>query len=245
MQLFYRLLFLLWLLTLGTSLLIDAKLLDQISSWKLHLRLASSVALVLTGFLVIAMVQPRFRMIAVLVALGMLLGFLGDSTMGSVLGKEWFPNRLLGGMIFFGIGHLFYIAATEVTRRKLRLPANSRWWLAILVWQIIGVAIWYYVVGVSTKDPALHYPALGYVALLAGTCGVTTGLALLDRRFIWVALGTALFLASDALLAWEHFRGGSTLIGFLVWATYGPGQMLIVFGFAYALSKNSQTTTSM
>ena len=231
----HKILLLAWLLTLGTSLLIDAKLLDQISSWKLSLRLASSVILVLTGFLSIGTVPPRFRIIAILVALGMLLGFLGDSTMASVLGKDWFPNRLLGGMIFFGIGHLFYIAATEVTRRKLSLPANSKWWLAILAWQIIGVVIWYFVVGVSTKDTALHYPALGYVALLAGTAGIMTGLALLDRRFIWVALGAILFLASDALLAWEHFRGGSSLVGFLVWATYGPGQMLIVFGFARVL----------
>lgn len=241
----HKLLFLAWLLTLGTSLLIDAHLLDQISTWKLSLRLASSIILVVTGFVTILTVIPRNRTIAILVALGMLLGFLGDSTMASVLGKEWFPNRLLGGMIFFGIGHLFYITATEVTRRKLCFTANSKWWLAIVVWQIMGVLIWYAVVATSSKDAVLHFPALGYVALLAGTVGIMTGLSLLDRRFIWIALGAVLFLASDALLAWEHFRGGSSWIGFFVWATYGPGQMLIVFGFAYALRQTHKPVAEL
>jgi hypothetical protein len=65
-------------------------------------------------------------------------------------------------------------------------------------------------------------------------------LAWLDRRFIAVAIGAALFLFSDAVIAWEMFQGSTPVLRFLVWATYGPGQMLIVCGFAHALAKASK-----
>lgn len=240
----HKLLFLLWLLTLGTSLLIDARLIDDLPPLKLTLRMISSVVLVVAGFLTIARVHKSLRRIAFLVALGMLLGFLGDTTMASILGKEWFPDRLLGGMFFFGLGHLAYIAATELTRRKLQLKATSEWWMAIILWQIIGISIWYGVVALSGKQQNLHLPALAYCALLATTAGMTSGLAVCSRGMFAVGLGAALFFFSDALLAWQHFRGSNDLINFLVWATYGPGQMLIVFGYAYALRNNHATVSN-
>jgi hypothetical protein len=80
--------------------------------------------------------------------------------------------------------------------------------------------------------------ALLYALLLAGTAGVATGLALQTPAFIPVAVGAALFLASDLILAGELFNGLSfPLIGDVVWLTYGPAQALIVYGTALALQR--------
>lgn len=236
----HKLLFLAWLLTLGTSLLIDLNVIDDHPPMKLSLRMASSFILVLAACFTITKVTQNLRPIAILVALGMFLGFLGDLAMAELIGKGLFPNAAIGGMLFFGLGHLCYISASQVTRRKLQLPANAKWWLAIAAWQVIGFFNWYVVVARSEKHPALHYPAFAYGALLAATAGITSALALLNRRFLWVALGAALFLFSDAVIAWEMFQGSTPLLRFLVWATYGPGQMLIVFGFADALRSHSK-----
>ena len=76
----------------------------------------------------------------------------------------------------------------------------------------------------------LHYAALPYALLLASTAGFATGLALNISAFIPLALGCALFLLSDLLIAARLFSGVFfPLIDDVVWLTYGPAQMLIVY----------------
>lgn len=227
----------LWLFLLGSSLLIETQLVPDVGGSKVWLRLGSSLLLVLAGVLT-ARQAAAWKSTAWLVAIGMLFGFLGDAAMANKI--SILPDRVLGGMLFFGLGHLAYIAALEWTRRRLNLLANNRWWLAILFWQVVGIAIWYGVVFLSDSKPALHYPALGYCLLLALTAGMAWGLALQHQVAWLIALGATLFLASDAILAWQLFRNSGPVTSFLVWATYGPGQMFIVFGFRRLLF--SQTT---
>lgn len=227
----------LWLVLLGGSLLIDAQLIHDSSGVKTWLRLSSSLVLVLAALVTARQFASPLKWIAWLCAVGMLFGFLGDAAMANHL--RILPDRVLSGMLCFAIGHLAYIAAVELTRRRLGLVFSRSWLTAVLVWQIVGVAIWYGVVFLSDSKPALHYPALGYCLLLALTAGMTSGLALQVRSSWWVALGADLFLASDAILAWQLFRGGGPVIGFLVWATYGTGQMLIVYGFRRMLLRST------
>jgi hypothetical protein len=82
----------------------------------------------------------------------------------------------------------------------------------------------------------LHWVALPYALLLASTAGVATGLALQDTAFWPMAAGAALFLLSDLILAAQLFNGRRfRLIDDVIWLTYGPGQMLIVYSVAAAL----------
>ncbi len=74
------------------------------------------------------------------------------------------------------------------------------------------------------------FPALPYSMLLASTAGFATGLAWQNQLFRWMAVGAALFFVSDMLLAIALFRGALLNATTLVWLTYSPGQMLIVFG---------------
>jgi hypothetical protein len=84
----------------------------------------------------------------------------------------------------------------------------------------------------------IHWIALPYALLLATTAGLATGLALADGRFLLLALGAALFLLSDLILAGEMFSGLTfPFIGDVIWLTYGPAQMLIVYTTAIVLAR--------
>src|SRR5262245_50057666 len=80
----------------------------------------------------------------------------------------------------------------------------------------------------------IHSAALAYSALLGSTAAVGSILAVERPRYRAAALGAGLFLASDIVLAIQSFRGPFPLDTDLCWALYGPGQMLMVYGTAWA-----------
>jgi hypothetical protein len=58
---------------------------------------------------------------------------------------------------------------------------------------------------------------------------MATSLAVQDRAYVPFAIGGALFLVSDLILAAELFNDAEfRFIGDVIWFTYGVGQMLIV-----------------
>jgi predicted cobalt transporter CbtA len=99
------------------------------------------------------------------------------------------------------------------------------------------VVAWYGIVYRPAKTrTVVHIIALGYALVLASTAGLAAGLALQNGLFWGLALGAALFLLSDMILAGELFSGlRFPLLGDVVWLTYGPGQMLIVYSVDAAL----------
>jgi uncharacterized membrane protein YhhN len=201
------------------------------SSAATWLRMGSSVALVVTAWLAWTLWQRSAPgPFAVLIAVGMSLGTIGDFFNAGLL--EFIPlkDNTLGGIIAFGLGHVAYIAAClSLARSAAGLSCRRTMLAAVIAWQLFGLVAWYFVVfqGIEKRD--LIWPALGYTLLLAGTAGVATGLALQDRRLTALALGAALFLISDLILAFGLFRGSFAHQTECVWLTYGPGQMLIVF----------------
>ena len=75
-----------------------------------------------------------------------------------------------------------------------------------------------------------------YDPFLASSSGFAIALAVNVSLFIPLAIGCALFLLSDLILAAQLFAGLSfPLIGDVVWLTYGPAQMLIVYSIGAAL----------
>lgn len=172
---------------------------------------------------------------SLLVALGMTLGCLGD-----ILLTESLPLPLkqpvLAGIAAFGLGHVAYIAAILGFGNANGLDAPGPRWGAEAVWLLIGLGAWYLLVYRGGKPSALHYAALPYALLLASTAGFTTGLALQALAFAPLAIGAALFLLSDLILATELFNGHTfPLIGDIIWLTYGPAQALIVYSVNAAL----------
>lgn len=146
-------------------------------------------------------------------------------------------DHVMGGIAAFGLGHVAYIVAFLTFGDQYNLDAPETRWGAWLVWLLIGVIGWYFVVFRDQKPTPLHYAALPYALLLASTAGFATGLALQNPALMLLAVGAALFLLSDLILAAQLFNNlRFYLISDVVWLTYGPAQMLIVYAVGSALS---------
>ncbi len=202
----------------------------RMPSWT---RLGSSLVLVIAAWSWWLLArQSGAARFALLVAVGMTLGFIGDLFMARLIVKS--DKHILGGIGAFGLGHIAYIAAFVGFADAIG-ATNGRI-AAWLVWLVIAAVGWYVVVYRGQKHTLLHYAALPYALLLASTAGFATGLALNASAFIPLALGCALFLLSDLILAARLFNGISfRLIDDLIWLTYGPAQMLIVYSVGAAI----------
>jgi hypothetical protein len=193
-------------------------------------RMGSSLALVATGWVAWSLwrysAAGRF---VLCIAIGMTLGTIGDFFNAGLLEFVPLKDNTLGGIIAFGLGHVAYIAGCLNLAGRAGLRNRRAMLAAIIAWQLVGIVAWYLVVMQGSEKRDLVWPALAYTLLLAGTTGVATGLAVQERRLTWLALGAALFLTSDLILAFGLFRGSFAHQTECVWLTYGPGQMLIVF----------------
>lgn len=199
-------------------------------------RMASSATLVVAAFSWYAFSRGTAASgYALLVAIGMTFGFIGDLWLAGLLPGG---RNILGGIAAFGIGHIFYITAILRFANATGLTNPALRWGALAAWLLIGAVGWYLVVFRGQPATTLTWAALLYALLLASTAGLAMGLALQDSRFILLAVGAGLFLLSDLILAGELFSGLSfRLIGDVIWLTYGTGQMLIVYSTGYALSR--------
>jgi hypothetical protein len=168
------------------------------------------------------------------IALGMTLGFYGDSHVATRLWWPPFPHPILGGIVFFGLGHLAYIAGCLSFRRQHSIRLGWRWWRPIMIWQAVALLIWALIALTATREQGLRIPTLFYTLLVAGTPGFTAALARHQRRYVAMAIGGALFFVSDILLAYHLFHGPFPGIDPLTWTCYGGGQMLIVYGAIWA-----------
>lgn len=196
-------------------------------------RMASSITLVIAAISwVLVSRETEIRTYSLLIMAGMIGGLIGDLWLAGLLPGG---RNVLGGIAAFGIGHVFYIIAF------LWLGGATPRWAAVIVWLLIGALGWFLVVYQNREPDVLVWAALAYALLLATTAGLATSLALQDPRFIPLAIGAALFLLSDLILAGELFAGlDFRYIGDVVWLTYGPAQMLIVYSVGAALASRGQ-----
>jgi hypothetical protein len=192
-------------------------------------RMASSLALAVAAWSFYALpAQTPQSVIALWFSIGMTLGFIGDLFMARLIVKS--DLHVLWGMSAFGLGHIAYIIG--MVSYASRLSMTPAW---LVVWWLIGVAGWSIVVFRAPGRSVLHYAALPYTLLLSSTVGVAMSVAAADTispisGFTVITIGAALFLLSDLILAAELFRKAHfRLISDVVWLTYGPGQMLIVY----------------
>jgi uncharacterized membrane protein YhhN len=218
-----------WAALLAAAMILGIQL-DHSSAAATCARMGSSLVLVAAGWLAFALFRRtgagRF---ALLIALGMTLGAIGDFFNAGLLGFVPLPDPVLGGIAAFGLGHVAYIAGCLEFMQRAQIKAAATRLAGLAAWEIVGLVGWYFVAFRGSEARDLVWPGLPYTLLLAGTAGVASGLAMADRRLLPLAAGAALFFVSDLILAWGLFRGGVPHQTEAVWLTYGPGQMLIVF----------------
>lgn len=189
--------------------------------------LSSAVLVVLAWWLYATTGQTSF---ALLIALGMTLGFVGDLYMAQLI--PWPQPHVLGGMGSFGLGHVAYITAVWQYSNHNGLTDPLARWGSLALWLLLAVLIWFWVIyrgAPEGKRSVLHVAALPYAMLLSSTVGVGLGTAVQNSAFIPFFIGAALFLLSDLLIAVDLFnKKRFRLMGDVIWLTYGPAQWLIV-----------------
>ena len=170
---------------------------------------------------------------AALLFFGMTFSFIGDVIMAQLLPL---PQYVLLGMGAFGVAHVLYICGYLRLGGVLGLQDGRARAIGLAVLLVLALVLWWTLIRSPQTDAVLNYGSLGYALLLAAMAGLAVSLALQEPRFIPLALGTALFLISDAFLGHRLFQGGAfLLVGDLVWMTYIVGQLLIVFSTATGL----------
>jgi uncharacterized membrane protein YhhN len=202
----------------------DASGSQRIPTWA---RMLSSFVLVVAGWswYLLPAESPAKR-ISLFIAVGMTLGFIGDLFLADLVRS--LPS-VQGGMAAFGLGHVAYIAGMIYFGNQSGRPGPRR--IAVSLWILIGLVGWFFIAFLSSEPAPLRWAALLYTLLLAATAGYATALALESWIMIPVGLGLVLFFASDMILAGQLFRRFDfPLINSVVWLTYGPAQMLIVYG---------------
>jgi hypothetical protein len=198
-------------------------------------RMGSSMALVIAAwsFYFIIRVQPQ-SIPALLFAVGMTLGFVGDLFMARLLIKS--DAHVIGGISAFGLGHIAYIAGIL---QLIQISLLTLLWMIVGITWMIGLVWWFIVVYHGANRDVTHYAALPYTLLLSTTAGLAIAAAAVDQSegisaFTIVGIGGVLFLLSDLILAARLFRQVHfRLIDDVVWLTYGPAQMLIVYSLLW------------
>jgi uncharacterized membrane protein YhhN len=189
------------------------------------LRLSTSWMLVACAWIIFA-TSTALRSPALLIALGMTFGALGDLVLADVIPL---PKRMISGIIVFSIGHLCYIAGfTQVANAwGLNNPlTGSLLWVAFV---IVAAFLWFFLIYSPAKSRVLNIGSLLYGWLIAIMAGTATALALSDPRFTFTAIGGVLFLISDIILGNRELRdNGWFLVHDVVWIIYITGQALIV-----------------
>lgn len=175
-----------------------------------------AVAKPLTTMLLIALAwrrggEPRRRR-AILA--GLALSLLGD------IALLWPQQGFLPGLVAFLLAHLAYLVAFTVSTRFA-----ARWWPLAAYAVLAAAALLVLWPGVPQL---LRLPVIAYVACLASMAAQAACWALaevgLARR---AAIGGALFLASDTLLAFNKFAQPFALAPLAVLSTYWVAQAFI------------------
>jgi uncharacterized membrane protein YhhN len=202
---------------LASALVVCAALAIASAPWALSIPELNFVFKPLATLAVIAHAWPRGQQTPTVrrwVLAGLVFSLAGDVAL------LWPQQGFLPGLVSFLLAHVAYLVAFT---RMQRLAA---WPPAFVAYAgVAGLILWRLWPGVPE---ALQAPVVAYVVCLAAMAAQA---AVLWRRGVergaLLALGGALFVASDALLATNRFAGPLPLAGLWILGTYWSAQWCI------------------
>ena len=162
---------------------------------------------------------------SVYIILGALFGWFGDAFL--LLSDRKAP--LLGGVVSFGIGHVFYVLYF------------SRYW-GDVPWWLLAAAAAVYLTGVVLMSGKVHKlvksymrPCTTFYMLLLCATSFSVLYALLSGYRVWLGValvGSVLFLVSDGILSMEYFKEKTKFGNFFVMLSYIAAQACILLAAA-------------
>jgi uncharacterized membrane protein YhhN len=153
------------------------------------------------------------------IVIGLVCSLAGDVAL------LWPVQGFLVGLVAFLLGHLSYLVALTRRVRFLASPPAFGAWAIVAASVLAG--LW------GGVPPALRAPVLVYVCALGAMAAQATTVWLARRgqpdaaRWRAVAIGGALFVLSDAILATDKFVGGIPLPTLWNLSLYWLAQWLI------------------
>ncbi|TFG31123.1 hypothetical protein EU527_13185 [Candidatus Thorarchaeota archaeon] len=175
-----------------------------------------------------------WRRYSLLLFFAMILGFVGDLAMPGVL---LFPTdiTLINGILYFGIGHVFYLYALR-DRSPLFIDRDRSHGIRtnnLIVWviSIIVIIILFQLTVYNPAEQIMSFGALGYGILLITALAFAMTKWFDDYPIFFklaIILGFLLFFISDWAIAYKSFQDSTFLAGTaFVGVTYSLGQLLI------------------
>ncbi len=191
-------------------------------------RMLLSASLVVAAF-VIWQSGARQATYAQWVMFGMLASFIGDLIMARLIPL---PNRLIGGMVAFGIAHALYITAyVQTIQANGAMLLNSGLFLGFGFYAVVSIGGWWLLIRNPQKGTAINIGALVYGLWISVMASFALALATAVGGAFWLtALGGLLFVVSDFIIGVTDIRGISLKnANDWVWLTYVAGQMGIIY----------------
>ncbi|HOK93411.1 MAG TPA: lysoplasmalogenase [Spirochaetota bacterium] len=166
-------------------------------------------------FPVLSLAYNGFFLYAFLIFLSLLFALIADVLL---MLEEY--NYLKSGMIFFMLGHIFYVLAFSIS-------ASFMWWNLILL-GFIAVVNYFYLKLMKNHAGKMFIPVLIYVLIIDtmgyfAITGLNNGFGLYE---ISVAAGAVLFWISDFILSINAFVRPINKSTVWTWLFYAPAQML-------------------
>ena len=209
-------------LALAAALVVSATLAILAAPWALATPALAFVFKPLATLCVIAYAAGRGRGRGE-PARGWVLAGLWLSLAGDVA-LLWPKEGFLPGLVSFLLAHLAYLVAFT------RVQRFAAWWPAFVAYALVaGLILARLWPGVPA---ALQVPVIAYVACLASMAAQAAvvwrrGDALDKRRSAVLAVGGALFVASDAILATNKFAGPVPMASLWILSSYWAAQWCI------------------
>ncbi|MGK9147030.1 lysoplasmalogenase [Plantibacter flavus] len=171
----------------------------------------------------------RLSTAAVTALVAILFSWLGDVVL------------MVPGGVPFAIGILCFMLAQAayvvLFLRRLRTRRRPPWWaLVYLVWLVAGIAL------LSRQDMGALYPAVVLYGVVIGAMATSATMTTPT-----IAVGGALFLISDSLIAIDRFVPAVSVWAAdeIIMASYALGQGLIVWGVTEVLRRPQPVAVGM
>lgn len=200
--------------------------------------LSSSIAIAILAFVNFIDLyhedNNEWKTYALILLLAMLCGTFGDFLMAGIFYITAEP--LINGILFFGIGHVFYLLGLRNRSPLLiqnREAGSGRIIIKnLIVWvlSVVVILIIFYLTVFNPTMLELSIGALGYGIILVSVLAfsITKWTSKFPFSFrIAIILGFLLFLFSDWILAYHYFTDPTFLAGPYLGITYAFGQLLI------------------
>ena len=168
---------------------------------------------------------------------GMVFGSVSDLLLAGIFYIT--PDTLINGIIFFAIGHIFYILALrvkspllfQIDEEKKRHIITKK--LVFVISCILGIIIIVLLTVYSPTDLFLSIAFLGYGIYFITLFGFVLSKWLDEGNRYYplaLSLGFFLFIFSDWLIGYRILRDPNFLSSLVIGVTYISGQLLIHLG---------------